>query len=127
MGKGYRQGRLAEEIRKIVSELILRELKDPRLPAMVTVTAVEVTADSSYATIFLTVFGSSQDKEEQAHIKEDALIALQSAKGYIRREIGRLIKLRHVPDLIFKFDTSAEYGRHIEELLSEVVKKDETE
>jgi len=127
MGKGYRQGRLAEEIRKIVSELILIELKDPRLPAMVTVTAVEVTSDSSYATIFLTVFGSNQDKEEQAHIKEEALIALQSAKGYIRREIGRLIKLRHVPDLIFKFDTSSEYGRHIEELLSEVVKKDETE
>jgi ribosome-binding factor A len=94
---------------------------------MVTVTAVEVTADNSYATIFLTVFGSSQDKEEQAHIKEEALIALHSAKGYIRREIGRLIKLRHVPDLIFKFDTSSEYGRHIEELLSEVVKKDETE
>jgi ribosome-binding factor A len=127
MGKGYRQGRLAEEIRKIVSELILLELKDPRLPAMVTVTAVEVTADSSYATIFLTVFGSDKDKEEHARIKEEALAALQSAKGYIRREIGHQIKLRHVPDLIFKFDTSSEYGRHIEELLSEVVKKDETE
>ena len=127
MGKGYRQGRLAEEIRKIVSELILMELKDPRLPAMITVTAVEVTADSSYATIFLTVFGSEKDKEEQAQMKEEALVALRSAKGYIRREIGRLIQLRHVPDLIFKFDTSSEYGRHIEELLSEVVKKDETE
>lgn len=127
MGKGYRQGRLAEEIRKIVSELILMELKDPRLPAMITVTAVEVTADSSYATIFLTVFGSEKDKEEQAQMKEEALVALRSAKGYIRREIGRLIQLRHVPDLIFKFDTSSEYGRHIEELLNEVVKKDETE
>jgi ribosome-binding factor A len=127
MGKGYRQGRLAEEIRKIVSEMILREIKDPRLPAMLTVTAVEVTADGSYATIFLTVYGSDENKEEQAQAKEEALVALQSAKGFIRREIGHLIKLRHVPDLIFKFDTSSEYGRHIEELLSEVVKKDETE
>ena len=127
MGKGYRQGRLAEEIRKIVSELIQREIKDPRLPAMVTVTAVEVTADGSFAKIFLTVYGSDQDGEEKAKVQEDALIALQSAKGYMRREIGKLIKLHHVPDLIFKFDTSAEYGRHIEELLSEVVKKDETE
>ncbi len=125
MGKGYRQGRLAEEIRKIVSELIQREIKDPRLPAMVTVTAVEVTADGSFAKIFLTVFNSDQDGEEKAKIQEDALIALQSAKGYMRREIGKLIKLHHIPDLIFKFDTSSEYGRHIEELLDEVVKKDE--
>jgi ribosome-binding factor A len=125
MGKGYRQGRLAEEIRKIVSELIQREIKDPRLPAMVTVTAVEVTADGSFAKIFLTVFNSDQDGEEKAKIQEDALVALQSAKGYMRREIGKLIKLHHVPDLVFKFDTSSEYGRHIEELLDEVVKKDE--
>ena len=95
---------------------------------MITVTAVEVTSDSSYATIFLTVLRQRPGQRgAAAHIKEDALIALQSAKGYIRREIGHLIKLRHVPDLIFKFDTSSEYGRHIEELLSEVVKKDETE
>ena len=127
MGKGYRQGRLAEEIRKIVSELIQREIKDPRLPAMVTVTAVEVTADGSFAKIFLTVYGSDQDGEEKAKVQEDALIALQSAKGYMRREIGKLIKLHHVPDLIFKFDTSSEYGRHIEELLNEVVKKNENE
>ena len=50
MGKGYRQGRLGEEIRKIVSELLLRELKDPGLSSMISVTAVEVTSDGSYAT-----------------------------------------------------------------------------
>lgn len=127
MGKGYRQGRLAEEIRKIVSELIQREIKDPRLPAFVTVTAVEVTADGSLAKIFLTVYGGTKDGEESKKIQEDALAALQSAKGFIRREIGRLIKLHHVPDLVFKFDTSSEYGRHIEELLNEVVKKNENE
>ena len=55
MGKGYRQGRLGEEIRKIVSELLLRELKDPGLSSMISVTAVEVTSDGSYATVYLSV------------------------------------------------------------------------
>ena len=50
---------------------------------------------------------------------------MRSCKGVIRREIGKNIKLRHVPDLIFKMDTSLEYGRHIDELIDSVVKKDE--
>ena len=58
MGKGYRRGRLGEEIRKIISELLLKELKDPRLSAMISVTAVEVTSDGSYATIDPSCAGS---------------------------------------------------------------------
>ncbi|MEG0156545.1 MAG: 30S ribosome-binding factor RbfA [Anaerovoracaceae bacterium] len=123
MGKGYRQGRLGEEIRKIVSELLLRELKDPRLDSMVSVTAVDVTSDGSYATIFLTVFGTKEEDTEQK--KEDVLAAMRSAKGLIKREIGKQVKLRHTPDLIFKFDTSFEYGQHIEELIKGVVNNDD--
>lgn len=118
MGKGHRPARLGEEIRKIMSDLILRELKDPRLAGgMVSVTGVDVTADGSYATVFLTVLGLDQKQEEQEKSKEDVLAAMRSAKGLIRKEIGRQIKLRHVPDLIFKMDTSMEYGRHIEEII----------
>ncbi|MCI9596061.1 MAG: 30S ribosome-binding factor RbfA [Firmicutes bacterium] len=118
MGKGHRPARLGEEIRKIISDLILRELKDPRLAVgMVSVTGVDVTADGSYATVFLTVLGLDQKQEEQEKSKEDVLTAMRSAKGLIRKEIGRQIKLRHVPDLIFKMDTSMEYGRHIEEII----------
>ncbi len=118
MGKGHRQERLGEEIRKIISDLILRELKDPRLKGgMVSVTGVNVTADGSYATVFLTVLGLDPQQEEHEKSKEDVLAAMQSAKGLLRKEIGRQIKLRHVPDLIFKMDTSMEYGRHIEEII----------
>lgn len=119
MAKGHRQGRLGEEIRKIVSELLLKELKDPRLSAMISVTAVEVTGDGSYATIYLSVLGyGSQENEQQ--MQQDALDALNSARGFIRTEIGKQVKLRHTPDLIFKIDKSLEYGRHIDELISDL-------
>ena len=127
MRKGYRQGRLAEEIRKIVSELLLLEIKDPGLSGLVTVTGVEVTADGSLARVFLTVFDEGGSPEQKEQARKDVLAALQRSKGFIRTEIGRQITLRHVPDLSFRFDTSADYGRHIEELLNEVVKKNETE
>lgn len=118
MGKGHRQGRLGEEIRKIVSELLLRELKDPRLSAMISVTAVEVTSDGSYATVYVSVLGMDADEEKAALQQQETLDALASAKGFIRREIGRQIKLRHVPELIFKIDRSMEYGRHIDKIIS---------
>ena len=92
-----------------------------------TVTGVEVTADGSLARVFLTVFDEGGNPEQKEQARKDVLAALQRSKGFIRSEIGRQITLRHVPDLSFRFDTSADYGRHIEELLNEVVKKNETE
>lgn len=128
MAKGHRQGRMGEEIRKIISDLLFKGLKDPRLSAMISITAVEVTSDGSYATVYLSVLGMDPDKEKAAAQQQDTLDALNSAKGFIRKEIGRQIKLRHVPDLIFKIDKSLEYGRHIEEIISELdIKHDEDE
>lgn len=118
MGKGYRQGRLGEEIKRLIGELLLREIKDPRLSGLVSISAVEVTSDGSYATIYVTVLSGSNDEEKAKQEKEDVLIAFRSAKGLIKREIGKSIKLRHVPDLIFKLDSSLEYGRHISKLIS---------
>ncbi len=118
MGKGYRPGRLGEEIRRIVSDLLLRELKDPRFRGMVSVTAVDVTDDGSYATLYITALGLGKNTEPTQEEKEDILAAFRSAKGRIRTEIGRQVKLRHVPDLLFKMDTSMEYGRHMDEVLS---------
>lgn len=117
MGKGYRQGRLGEEIKRLIGELLIREIKDPRLSGLVSVSAVEVTSDGSYATIYVTVLGSSTDEEKAEKEKEDVLAAFRSAKGLIKREIGKSIKLRHVPELIFKMDTSLEYGRHITKII----------
>ena len=117
MGKGHRQGRLGEEIRRILSELLLRGLKDPRLSAMISVTAVEVTSDGSYATVYLSVLGPDPDEEKAQLQQEETLEAMKSAKGFIRKEIGRQVKLRHVPDLIFRIDKSMEYGRHISKII----------
>ena len=128
MAKGHRQGRMGEEIRKIISDLLFKGLKDPRLSAMISITAVEVTSDGSYATVYVSVLGMDPDKEKAAAQQQDTLDALASAKGFIRKEIGRQIKLRHVPDLIFKIDKSLEYGRHIDELISTLdIRHDEEE
>lgn len=117
MGKGYRQGRLGEEIKKIISQMLLRELKDPRLSTMISITDVDVTRDNSYATCYITVLDTSGDPEKEKELQDAAIEGLESAKGTIRREIGQNIKLRHVPELIFKIDRSMEYGRHIEEVI----------
>lgn len=124
MGKGYRQGRLGEEIRKITSDMIFRELKDPRLKdSMTSVTAVEVTSDASYATIYLSVFKQGADETEMAELKENVLTAMRSAKGYLKKEIGKQIRLKHMPELIFKIDTSFDYGRRMDELITKVIKE----
>jgi ribosome-binding factor A len=128
MGKGHRTGRLGEEIKKIISELLVRGLKDPRLSAMISVTAVEVTNDGSYATVFLSVLGLNPDEEKAEKQQQDTLDALNSAKGFIRKEIGRQVKLRLVPDLIFKIDKSLEYGRHISKIINSLdIRHDEDE
>ena len=126
MGKGHRQGRLGEEIKKIISDLLLRELKDPRLSAMISVTAVEVTSDGSYATVYLSVLGLNPSDETAAQ-QQDVIEGMNHAKGLIKKEIGRQVKLRHVPELIFKIDKSMEYGRHISKIIDELDIKDDEE
>ena len=120
MGKGYRAGRLGEEIRRVVSELLLKEIKDPRLSGIVSISAVEVTADYSYATLFISVLDGPSTEDTDDDRKKEVLEAFQSAKGLIRREIGRRIKLKHVPDVLFKIDASLEYGRHISQVIAEL-------
>lgn len=118
MGKGFRAERLGEEIKKVVSELILRDIKDPRLSGIVSISAVEVTADYSYATLYISVLKTPGEEKTDEEINLEIMEAFKSAKGLFRREIGKQIKLRHVPDIIFKIDKSLEYGRHIEEVLA---------
>ncbi len=109
MGKSFRAERMAEEIKKVVSQLLLREIKDPRLSGMVSISDVEVSKDYGYATIYISVPESDN--------REEVLKAFEGAKGLVRKEVGRQIKLRHVPEINFRLDTSQEYGRHIESIL----------
>ena len=128
----YRPGRLGEEIKKILSDMLLRELKDPAFSrSLVSITAVDVTSDGSYATVDLSElpFGDQEAAEaEKDERREQLLDAFARAKGMIRHELGKKIKVKHVPDLIFKMDTSMEYGRHIDEVIESLdIKKDEPE
>ena len=93
---------------------ILRELKDPRVTGcLLSVVRVEVTNDLSYCTAYIsTVEGLDRSKEAAAGLK--------SAAGYIRRELGRRLKLRHVPELIFKATDSIEYGASISKMLHDL-------
>lgn len=107
-----RVSRVAESIKKEMSQILQQELKDPRI-GFVTVTGVDLTNDLSQATVYLSVLGDDEQKAS-------TLAALGRGSGFIRSELGRRIQLRHVPELIFKFDSSIEYGSRIEQLLDEL-------
>lgn len=120
MAKAYRQGRLGEEIRRIISDMMLREIRDPRVhDNMISITDVDVTSDNSYATVYFTVLGASAGglRSDESEARKESLEGLRSAAGLFRREIGKKVKIKHVPELIFKVDSSMEYGRHIDEVL----------
>ena len=113
----YRGGRINEEVKREVSNIIQNEIKDPRLTAMVSVTDVKVTRDLRYAKVFVSIFG--KDDEE----KNNTFVALKNASGYISTEIGQRINLRYNPQIIFELDDSINYGMHIEELIQRVKDK----
>ena len=110
---GHKLGRVTEDVSRELSA-ILRELKDPRVTGcLLSVVRVEVTNDLSYCTAYIsTVEGLDRSKEAAAGLK--------SAAGYIRRELGRRLKLRHVPELIFKATDSIEYGASISKMLHDL-------
>jgi ribosome-binding factor A len=108
----FRVGRVGEQIKKEISTIIQTELKDPRI-GFITVTGVDVTNDLSLARVYLSILGSDEQKVE-------TLKAIGRANGFLRSELGRRVKLRHTPIMEFKFDSSIEYGSHIESLLNQI-------
>ncbi len=113
----YRGGRINEEIKKDVSNTIQNKLKDPRLNAMISVTDVDVTRDLSYAKIYVSIFGT----EEQ---KNDAFKILKSSTAFIRKEIGKNVKLRHVPEVIIELDSTIDKANRLESIFEKI--KDST-
>jgi ribosome-binding factor A len=104
-----RPQRVGDLIREIICEMLLRDLSDPRLES-VTLTEVEVTADLKLATVYFSAMGNPSREETSLH-------GLQSATGYIRKKLGKELRLRYVPDLQFKVDQSFEYGSKIDRLI----------
>ncbi|MEA3424569.1 MAG: 30S ribosome-binding factor RbfA [Bacillota bacterium] len=105
-----RNKRISEEIKKIVSNLILNEIKDPRIPQFTSITHVETTRDHRYVYIYISFLQDNTDIEE-------AMKGLNKAKGFIRREIGRAITLHYTPEPVFKLDDSIKNAMHIEEVI----------
>jgi ribosome-binding factor A len=114
-----RQRRVAEQIHRDLSLLLMREVRDPRLDD-VTITEVRVTPDLLIARVFFTVLGEEEDRQE-------AQAGLSSAAGFLRTQLAQVLRLRNVPELIFELDRSAEYGQRIEELLSQIAAENPTE
>jgi len=107
-----RQRRVGDQIQKEISSLLLREIKDPRI-GFVTLTGVEVSSDLRTAKVFYTVLGEQTKRDETQR-------GLEKATPFMRRELGRRLRLRFAPELQFRFDTSLEYGNRIDTLLKEL-------
>lgn len=105
--------RLAEEIKKIVSNIIRNELRDPRVSPMTSIIEVDLTRDLRYVNIYVSVLGDDKEKEE-------TIEGLTRASGFIRREIGQKIKARYTPEVIFKLDDSIERGIHMYNVITKV-------
>ena len=107
-----RQRRVAQQIHRELSQVLMREVRDPRL-SEVTITEVRVTPDLLLARIYFSVMGETE--AERA-----ALAALERAGGFLRTQLAERLSLRFMPELTFLLDKSAEYGRRIEELLDQI-------
>lgn len=107
-----RANRVAEQMKKELGDIIGRKLKDPRV-GFITVTDVAVTGDLQLATVYITSLGNEREKQE-------TLKGLEKAKGFIRSEIAKRIRLRITPELSFEFDASTEYGNKIDQLLRQL-------
>ena len=100
-------------IREEISELLQRQVKDPRLGGFISVTKVSTSPDLSHANVFISIMGDEREKRE-------ALEALTKASGFLRRELSPKLTLRRIPELSFHLDDSIEKGAHVLELISHV-------
>jgi ribosome-binding factor A len=108
-----RTERLNEQFREEISDLLRRQVKDPRLGVFITVTQVSVSPDLSHAKVYVSVMGSAEEKQ-------GALRGLDAASAFIRHELGQRVSMRRTPRLAFHHDDSIEQGAHILDLLDEV-------
>ena len=110
-----RSSRLSVEMKRVISEIIRNHVKDPRVSELLSITDVHVTEDLKFAKVFVSTYGDI----------EPTLIALESAKGFIRKEIGKRAKIRNIPELIFIKDDSIEKGIYMSSLIDKVLKEEQ--
>lgn len=112
-----RLGRIDEELKKEISQIINYELQNPKVTGLTSVTKAKITPDLKYAKIYVSILNSKNVKETLANLKKSS--------GYIRTEIAKRINLRITPELIFELDDSMEYGAKIDQILKEILPKNE--
>jgi len=110
-----RTDRLGEQFRKEISQLLLTEIKDPRI-GFVTLSRVQITEDLSQARVYASVMGSDSERES-------SLIGLNQSAGYIRKLMGKILHMRKIPRLEFVLDTNLDHSFRIQEVLAELKDK----
>ena len=114
-----RLGRIDEEYKKELSQIIGKELKNPNVTGLISVTKVKVTSDLKFAKVYVSILNSKNVK--------DTLAGLKKSSGYIRTELAKRVNLRNTPELIFELDDSIEYGAKIDSILKEIMPKKQEE
>jgi ribosome-binding factor A len=109
----HRIERVGNLIRHEISQLLQRQVKDPRLGNFVTVTEVSISSDLRYAKVFVSCIGSEE-------VKRDTLSGLAAASGFLRNQLSKRLRLRRIPELSFHWDDSIERGAHLLQLIDEV-------
>ena len=110
-----RLGRIDEEYRKALSQIIGYELKNPNVTGLISVTKVKVTNDLKYAKVYVSILNAKNVKA--------TLAGLKKSSGFIRSELAKKVNLRNTPELIFELDDSLEYGARIDTILKEIMPK----
>ena len=115
-----KNNRINGEVQRELSRIISREIKDPRISPMTSVVDVVVTPDLKFCKAYISVLGDAYEQEQ-------TIKGLQSAEGYIRRELARTLNLRNTPEIRFVLDQSIEYGVNMSKKIDEVTKDLKTE
>ena len=108
-----RLGRIDEELKKEISNIINYELNNPKITGLISVTRAKITPDLKYAKVYVSILNSKNVKDTLANLKRSS--------GFIRSEIAKRINLRITPEIIFVLDDSMEYGAKIDQILKEII------
>ncbi len=112
-----RKDRVGDLIKELISEIIVKKIRDPRL-SFITITGVQIGDNLRLAKVFFSVIGDDQKKK-------DSLSGLKSAAGFIKKELGLHLRLKYSPDIVFEYDNSLEYGNRIERIINSLEKSSE--
>ena len=120
MNYNYKRADRVSDLLKVeISQMLLREVKDPHIGFM-TITGVEVSKDLHVANVFYTILGDEKQVSESAQ-------ALSRVSHFIKRQLGKRLRMRYIPDIIFRYDHSLEYGAKIDNILGHLKDSEETD